>query len=112
DPRGQERARKLGRASSRGPEAPIVVYNDPARCTYRTRLSLTGIATPVDKRAPHRSHRCSNIGMFGYGIGAAVVLPDPQTTHSMCRSHLQAGLSMLSLQQLCSASHFCYCSMH
>ncbi|OSX57075.1 hypothetical protein POSPLADRAFT_1157707 [Postia placenta MAD-698-R-SB12] len=56
----QERARKLGRASNRGPEAPIVVYNDPARCTYRTRLSLTGIATPVDKRAPHRSHRCSN----------------------------------------------------
>ncbi|EED84774.1 predicted protein [Postia placenta Mad-698-R] len=27
----QERARKLGRASNRGPEAPIVVYNDPAR---------------------------------------------------------------------------------
>ncbi|KAF9813357.1 hypothetical protein IEO21_05649 [Rhodonia placenta] len=45
DPRGQERARKLGRASSRGPEAPIVVYNDPAQCTYRTRLSLTGIAS-------------------------------------------------------------------
>ncbi|KAF9817273.1 hypothetical protein IEO21_03533 [Rhodonia placenta] len=60
DPRGQERARKLGRASSRGPEAPIVVYNNPARCTYRTRLSLTGIATPVDKRAPRRSHPCSN----------------------------------------------------
>ncbi|KAF9802476.1 hypothetical protein IEO21_09903 [Rhodonia placenta] len=52
DPRGQERARKLGRASSRGPEAPIVVYNDRARCMYRTRLSLTGIASPVDKRAP------------------------------------------------------------
>ncbi|EED82628.1 predicted protein [Postia placenta Mad-698-R] len=47
-----ERARKLGRASSRGPEAPIMIYNDPAQCTYRTRLSLTGIATPVDKRAP------------------------------------------------------------
>ncbi|KAF9799890.1 hypothetical protein IEO21_10485 [Rhodonia placenta] len=28
--RGQERARKLGRTSSRGPEAPIVVYNNPA----------------------------------------------------------------------------------
>ncbi|EED82197.1 predicted protein [Postia placenta Mad-698-R] len=26
-----ERARKLGRANNRGPEAPIVVYNDPAR---------------------------------------------------------------------------------
>ncbi|KAF9806975.1 hypothetical protein IEO21_08418 [Rhodonia placenta] len=60
DLRGQERARKLGRASSRGPEAPIVVYNDRARCMYRTRLSLTGIATPVDKRAPRHSHRCSN----------------------------------------------------
>ncbi|OSX65740.1 hypothetical protein POSPLADRAFT_1131548, partial [Postia placenta MAD-698-R-SB12] len=48
---GQVRARKLGRASSRGPEAPIVVYNDRARCMYATRLSLTGIATPVDKRA-------------------------------------------------------------
>ncbi|EED84253.1 predicted protein [Postia placenta Mad-698-R] len=56
DPRGEERARKLGRASSRGSEAPIIVYNDRARCTYATRLSLTGIATPVDKRAPrHRT---------------------------------------------------------
>ncbi|OSX56096.1 hypothetical protein POSPLADRAFT_1062972 [Postia placenta MAD-698-R-SB12] len=57
DPRSQERAHKLGRASSRGPEAPIVVYNDPAQCTYRTQLSLMGITTPVDKCAPHRSHR-------------------------------------------------------
>ncbi|EED85434.1 predicted protein [Postia placenta Mad-698-R] len=57
-----ERARKLGRASSRGPEAPIVVYNDRARCTYATRLSLTGIASPVDKRAPAPSHPCSNRG--------------------------------------------------
>ncbi|KAF9807747.1 hypothetical protein IEO21_08082 [Rhodonia placenta] len=37
DPRGQERARKLRRASSRGPEAPIVVYNDPARSRGQTR---------------------------------------------------------------------------
>ncbi|EED84629.1 predicted protein [Postia placenta Mad-698-R] len=71
DPRGQERARKLGRASSRGPEAPIVVYNDPARCTYRTRLSLTGIATLVDKRAPAPSHRlfqqiCQQSGHLEY----------------------------------------------
>lgn len=29
NPHGQERARKLGHASSRGPETPIVVYNDP-----------------------------------------------------------------------------------
>ncbi|KAF9806314.1 hypothetical protein IEO21_08720 [Rhodonia placenta] len=36
DPRGQERARKLGRASSRGPEAPIVVYNNPARSSSWT----------------------------------------------------------------------------
>ncbi|OSX63257.1 hypothetical protein POSPLADRAFT_1138810, partial [Postia placenta MAD-698-R-SB12] len=49
--RVQERACKLGRASSRGLETPIVVFNDRARCMYATRLSLTGIATPVDKRA-------------------------------------------------------------
>ncbi|KAF9805216.1 hypothetical protein IEO21_09146 [Rhodonia placenta] len=35
--RGQERARKLGRASNRGPEAPIVVYNDRARSRGQTR---------------------------------------------------------------------------
>ncbi|KAF9809455.1 hypothetical protein IEO21_07381 [Rhodonia placenta] len=51
DPCGQEQAQKLGCASSWGPEALIVVYNDPARCTYRTRLSLMGITTPVDKCA-------------------------------------------------------------
>ncbi|OSX57032.1 hypothetical protein POSPLADRAFT_1158354, partial [Postia placenta MAD-698-R-SB12] len=47
DPRGQERARKLGRASSRGPEAPIVVYNDPARSRGQT-------------RSPRRRTGCSN----------------------------------------------------
>ncbi|KAF9807241.1 hypothetical protein IEO21_08293 [Rhodonia placenta] len=46
-PRGQERARNLGRASSRGPEAPIVVYNDPARSRGQT-------------RSPRRRTGCSN----------------------------------------------------
>ncbi|KAF9813108.1 hypothetical protein IEO21_05768 [Rhodonia placenta] len=47
DPRGQERARKLGRASSRGPETPIVVYNNPARSRGQT-------------RSPRRRTGCSN----------------------------------------------------
>ncbi|KAF9812174.1 hypothetical protein IEO21_06316 [Rhodonia placenta] len=38
NPRDQEQARKLGRASSRGPEAPIVVYNNPARSRGQTCL--------------------------------------------------------------------------
>ncbi|OSX63659.1 hypothetical protein POSPLADRAFT_1140542, partial [Postia placenta MAD-698-R-SB12] len=46
----QERARKLGRASSRGPEAPIVVYNDPARsrgqtCSPRRRTGCSNSST-------------------------------------------------------------------
>ncbi|KAF9800044.1 hypothetical protein IEO21_10448 [Rhodonia placenta] len=60
DPRGQERARKLGRVSSRGPEAPIVVYNNPARCTYCTRLSLTGIASPWTNAPRAVRTSCSN----------------------------------------------------
>ncbi|KAF9804669.1 hypothetical protein IEO21_09306 [Rhodonia placenta] len=51
DPRGQERARKLGRASSRGPEAPIIVYNDPARSRGQT-------------RSPRRRTGCSNSSLI------------------------------------------------
>ncbi|KAF9814397.1 hypothetical protein IEO21_05131 [Rhodonia placenta] len=46
-PRGQERACRLGRASNWGPEARIVVYNDPARSRGQT-------------RSPRRRTRCSN----------------------------------------------------
>ncbi|KAF9809319.1 hypothetical protein IEO21_07448 [Rhodonia placenta] len=45
--RGKERARKLGRTSSRGPQAPIVVYNNPARSRGQT-------------RSPRRRTGCSN----------------------------------------------------
>ncbi|OSX62135.1 hypothetical protein POSPLADRAFT_1142451 [Postia placenta MAD-698-R-SB12] len=52
--RGQERARKLGCASSRGPEAPIIVYNDPARSRGQT-------------RSPRRRTGCSNMrSKFNY----------------------------------------------
>ncbi|OSX63674.1 hypothetical protein POSPLADRAFT_1103829, partial [Postia placenta MAD-698-R-SB12] len=40
-------ARKLGRTSSWGPEAPIVVYNDPAQSRGQT-------------RSPCRRTGCSN----------------------------------------------------
>ncbi|KAF9813441.1 hypothetical protein IEO21_05600 [Rhodonia placenta] len=39
--------------SSRGPEAPIIVYNDRAQCMYTTQLSLMGMTMPVDKHACH-----------------------------------------------------------
>ncbi|KAF9809966.1 hypothetical protein IEO21_07196 [Rhodonia placenta] len=43
-----------------GGRRPIVlIYR--SRCTYRARLSLTGIATPVDKRARRPNPRCSNM---------------------------------------------------
>ncbi|KAF9808502.1 hypothetical protein IEO21_07857 [Rhodonia placenta] len=46
-PRGQERARKLGRASNQGPEAPIVVYNDRARSRGQTRSSRRRTVVPT-----------------------------------------------------------------
>ncbi|EED84664.1 predicted protein [Postia placenta Mad-698-R] len=52
DLRGQERARKLGRASSRWPEAPIVVYNDPARC--RRPVDLMAVSPIVNGLLPFR----------------------------------------------------------
>ncbi|KAF9808990.1 hypothetical protein IEO21_07645 [Rhodonia placenta] len=57
--RGQERARKLGCASSRGPEAPIIVYNDPARSRGQT-------------RSPRRRTGCSNtVNAYGGGDSSA-----------------------------------------
>ncbi|KAF9821557.1 hypothetical protein IEO21_00403 [Rhodonia placenta] len=47
DPRGQERARKLGHASGRGPEAPIVVYNDRARSRGQTRSPCRRTVVPT-----------------------------------------------------------------
>ncbi|KAF9800981.1 hypothetical protein IEO21_10237 [Rhodonia placenta] len=52
NPHDEEQARKLGRASSRGPEAPIVVYNDPAQSRGQT-------------RSPRRRTGCSNRGDSG-----------------------------------------------
>ncbi|EED78719.1 predicted protein [Postia placenta Mad-698-R] len=63
-----ERARKLGRASSRGPEAPIVVYNNPARCII---LSLS-------KGDRHLSSQIKCFGKTvrssGYGIYFSVYI--------------------------------------
>ncbi|EED78384.1 predicted protein [Postia placenta Mad-698-R] len=79
-PRGQERARKLGRASSRGPEAPIVVYND------RARLSLP-FGFPADLVADSgvaegtMSCSCSRVGFTSEGN------PEPMQVEASC-SHV------------------------
>ncbi|EED81596.1 predicted protein [Postia placenta Mad-698-R] len=61
----QERARKLGRASNRGPEAPIVVYNDPARSRGQT-------------RSPRRRTGCSNTIRVNTGVGHLMVTAGKQ----------------------------------
>ncbi|EED83384.1 predicted protein [Postia placenta Mad-698-R] len=75
-----ERARKLGRASSRGPEAPIVVYNDPARLLHSLSVFST-FALELKKRR----YYCSNHGS-GHPRATSALTTVPCFTPNVVRS--------------------------